>query len=261
MPHEKIYEVVRLLVAQGFGPASTSKALRLIGEAVRVDRVYVFENTTRAGGGELLMSQRYEWSAASATPQLDNPDLQGLSYRDNLPSWVAPLRAGEPVSGLVRAMSRAEQAILAPQDIQSILVCPVSFNGRWWGFVGFDDCQNRRDWSPSEVALLRGLSTALAAGLRHASTRQSLGDARGALREVIRQCERLATGPKPAERARAAPPPAVARVSDDGVAGRDREGLLVDAQGAPLAPSLTPAVRPESPGPHSAGLQGQREPW
>lgn len=205
--HEKIYEVSRLLVDQGFGPGPTSKALRLIGEAVRVDRVYVFENTTRPGTGQLLMNQRYEWSAASATPQINNPDLQGLSYHDNLPSWVAPLRAGEPMSGLVHAMARAEQAILAPQDIQSILVCPVSLNGRWWGFVGFDDCQNRRDWSPSEVTLLRGLSTALAAGLRHASTRLSLGDARDALHGVIRQCERLATGPRPAERARATTPP------------------------------------------------------
>jgi GAF domain-containing protein len=193
---ETVHEVSRLLFDQGFRPSTMGKALRLVGEAVRADRVYVFENGAQAGTGRLVMNQRFEWSASSAAPQLDNPELQNLPYAESVPSWVGPLRAGEHVTGLVRVMPRTEQALLASQEIQSILVCPVTLGGRWWGFVGFDDCRDQRDWSPPEIILLKGLSKALAGGLQHASTRRSLDGARESLRDVIRQCERLSAGPK-----------------------------------------------------------------
>lgn len=191
---EKVHEVSRLLFDRGFSPATMSKALRLVGEAVRADRVYVFENGTQPGTNRLVMNQRYEWSAGSAAPQIDNPELQGLVYAESLPGWVAPLRAGEHVTGIVRNMSRSEQAVLVPQEIQSILVCPVALGGRWWGFVGFDDCRDRRAWAPDEIILLKGLSKALAGGLQHATTRAALGGARESLRSVIRQCEGLSSG-------------------------------------------------------------------
>ncbi|MFN3286357.1 MAG: hypothetical protein ACK45F_08765, partial [bacterium] len=55
------------------------EALRLLGEAAGVSRVYVFENHVGADG-TLLTSQRYEWCAPGVEPQMDNPDLQDFPW-------------------------------------------------------------------------------------------------------------------------------------------------------------------------------------
>ena len=172
-------------------------ALATLGQAVAADRAYIFENHPDPVTSALLMSQRYEWCAAAALPQIANPALQNVSYDAWCPRWHATLAAGAAITGLVREFPESERAALEPQAIRSLLVLPIrieepfwgatgfdDFPSRrlpghrraFWGFIGFDDCHADRVWSPVEQNILR----TAAAALGHAYIRRRAEAARRA---------------------------------------------------------------------------------
>jgi two-component system sensor histidine kinase UhpB len=145
-----------LLLANPNHNVAIQAALRLLGEATGVDRVYVFENSNDAETGELLMSQKFEWCKEGIEPQIDNPLLQNLPYSH---PYAKPLfehiQNGKIYSGIVKNMSQPEREILEPQSIKSILIIPIYIGKNFWGFIGFDDCTYEREWSETEISVLK----------------------------------------------------------------------------------------------------------
>jgi diguanylate cyclase (GGDEF)-like protein/PAS domain S-box-containing protein len=136
-------------------------ALATLGRAVDADRVYVFENHDDPATGAPLMSQRYEWCADGAAPQIDNPELQNLTYEAFSWRWHHTLIAGQAIRGLVREFPETERVILEPQAIRSILVLPIHIDEHFWGFIGFDDCHTDRAWTQIEENILRTAAAAI----------------------------------------------------------------------------------------------------
>ncbi len=145
-----------LLLANPNHNTAIQEALRILGEATEVDRVYVFENSNAPETGELLMSQKFEWCREGIEPQIDNPLLQNLPYSH---PYAKPLfehiQSGKIYSGIVRTMSQPEREILEPQCIKSILIIPIYIGKNFWGFIGFDDCTYEREWSETEISVLK----------------------------------------------------------------------------------------------------------
>jgi GAF domain-containing protein len=178
----QLVEASRELLRSSFEAPALTRFLGLIGASVDADRAYVFEYEER--GGRVLIHQRYEWNSGTAEPQIDNPELQNVDATA-LPHWLEHFQRGAPYFGVVRELPRADQEILAPQDILSILVCPIRARTEVWGFVGFDDCRRERRWSSEEIRALSQASTALTAALRHRDLQTRLSTARDALQRVL----------------------------------------------------------------------------
>ena len=136
----------------------------MLGEAVGVDRVYLWRNHTR--NGELYCTQLYEWSG-NAEPLQNTEFTQDVSYNERFPEWKETLIKGNCVNDLVQNLSPETQSQLNPQGILSILLVPVFLNGEFWGFLGFDDCHNERVFSENAVLILRSASLLIANILLH----------------------------------------------------------------------------------------------
>jgi PAS domain S-box-containing protein len=131
------------------------EVLARLGKAATVSRVYIFENH-EAENGRLLTSLRFEWTVPGCASQQDEPAMQNLSLRaSGLGRWEEVLPAGGIVQGRAATFPFAERELLASQQILSLAVVPIFAEGRWWGFIGFDDCTHERDWSPATLAVLR----------------------------------------------------------------------------------------------------------
>ncbi|MCL2835097.1 MAG: ATP-binding protein, partial [Treponema sp.] len=131
----------------------------MMGEAVGVDRVYLWRNHTK--DGELYCTQLYEWSEG-AKPLQDSEYAVDVSYNEKCPEWKEMLIKGNCINDLVKNMSAQTQSQLGPQGVLSVLIVPVFLRNEFWGFFGFDDCHTERVFSKNAESILRSASLLIA---------------------------------------------------------------------------------------------------
>ncbi|MCL9769032.1 PAS domain S-box protein [Flavobacterium sp. HXWNR69] len=123
-----------------------------LGQNINVDRCYIFQNEIVEG--ELILNYEYEWCNKNTEPFIGNPELSGHNY-DTLPGLYIPLSQNLPVYGLVKDSSnRLFKEVMEMQNIKAYLFTPIFSDGFFWGWIGFDDCENERIWTEDVVSTL-----------------------------------------------------------------------------------------------------------
>uniref|UniRef100_A0A7C1JNL4 Circadian input-output histidine kinase CikA n=1 Tax=Caldilinea aerophila TaxID=133453 RepID=A0A7C1JNL4_9CHLR len=199
---QAVAEALSTLLAPKPLPETIRSALAILGQTLKVDRVYIFENSQDPVTGAYLTSQRFEWCSSLVTPQIDNPALQNVPYAEVVPRWYEALSRGKPIVGLVPTFPDEERAILEPQEIQSILVVPILVDDHFWGFIGFDDCHSERIWSASEESILTAAAAAIGGALMRDRMEQELQWSQQELAEALHRAEQLAVEAQAASRAK-----------------------------------------------------------
>ncbi|MDY7075518.1 MAG: PAS domain S-box protein [Chloroflexota bacterium] len=162
--------------------------LRHLGETAQVSRTYLFENHL-GSEGELLCSQRYEWCAPGVEPQIDNSDLQDFLYYSSGPGhWEDDLARGDIAIRSAADVLEIEQSLLKSQNIRSLLLIPIFVSAGWYGFIGFDICDEAREWQQVEIDLLRAAASDIASGIERERARrqaQALAEAAAAITATL----------------------------------------------------------------------------
>ncbi|MFO8100111.1 MAG: ATP-binding protein [Salinibacter sp.] len=171
--------------------AEIEEALGRVGAFVDVDRSYVFlydGDPEMEPLGEVTESNTHEWCAEGVTPEKDN--LQNIPCSE-VPWWTEQMCTKEPlvipsVADLPPAAA-VEQEILEAQDIQSLVVLPMTQGGRLAGFVGFDAVRTQVDWDEETITILRVLSDTIASALHRKKAGRRLQETRDFYRQVLDQ--------------------------------------------------------------------------
>ncbi|WP_456408965.1 PAS domain S-box protein [Caldithrix abyssi] len=150
-----------------------NETLKIVGEYAGVDRSYVFlfrENLQ-------IMDNTHEWCAPGIEPQIQN--LQGLPSK-LVPWWMKFLLRNEiihipQVSALPEEAS-SEKEILEEQDIQSLIVVPLTEGENLIGFIGFDSVRRAKFWAPEDINLLKIVSSVFVSSLIRKNAELSLAD-------------------------------------------------------------------------------------
>ena len=167
-----------LLTENDLGSA-INQALELLSAAADVDRAYVVE-IYKPGVGEHTASLRYEWSSDNINAKKDKSDLCSRYSYLEARRWIEMLSAGHLIKGLVRDFPESERKALQSQSIQSILAIPVSIEGRFWGFIGFDDCHSERVWSGIDVSILQAAAASIGGAIARKHVEDDLREAKDA---------------------------------------------------------------------------------
>lgn len=167
---DSVLEAIRFVSEELLETSSLDKAfdsiLKRLGEAIDISRAYIFENHA-ADDGVLLTSQRYEWAAPGVLPQMKNPDLQGFPYHvGGFSRWVEAMERGDTIQGHISGFPDSEKAVLGSQGIKSLVAVPIFVDNRWWGFIGFDDCANERNWAQSVIDALKAAAGAIGSAMQ-----------------------------------------------------------------------------------------------
>ena len=163
-------DCIGILAESGDLQDRLSQVLQRIRSVAKADRAYIFENEFHPDAG-LCMTQIAESCARDVESQFENPNLHRLPYGVNFSSLLSALHSRKPYSGIVSDMTVAEREMLEPQGIVSILILPVFAGNSLWGFIGFDDCRNPRQWRREDIQILTTLADAAGAAiLRHQTT-------------------------------------------------------------------------------------------
>ncbi len=131
-----------------------TEALNHLLEASDTSRVYIFENFEDPEDG-LCLRLTHEVCAPGVSSNLDDPVLQHGLYKQGFERWRKRLSQGKPILGFVDSFPESERVILEPQGILSILVLPLWVHGEWYGFIGFDDVEIKREWNEEDIRLLQ----------------------------------------------------------------------------------------------------------
>ena len=188
---DAILEAVRVAAECFLETASWEGSIEVVlarlGQAAEVSRVYIFENYL-GEDGRPWATQRYEWVASEVSVQIHNPLLKALPYRAaGFGRWEEVLGRGGLVYGHTRDFPESEQPELRAEDILSIVVVPIFVEGKWWGFVGFDECFVEREWSAAEIDALTAATSTLGAAVRRRQSEEALRESERLYRTVIEQ--------------------------------------------------------------------------
>ncbi|HSL87941.1 MAG TPA: PAS domain S-box protein [Ignavibacteriaceae bacterium] len=162
-----------LLVEKDFNIA-IKKTLAFLGESASVDRVYLFENKTEEKTGKHYMSQKYEWVANNVEAQINNPELQMLPYDPVFAEWYHVFLEGGFIWSLIKNLPEKQKRIMENEDILSILEVPIKIKNELWGFIGFDDCTTEREWTESEISVLKAAAASIGGAIEREKTNLEL---------------------------------------------------------------------------------------
>ncbi|MFQ5751851.1 MAG: PAS domain S-box protein, partial [bacterium] len=160
------------------------EAIKHLLKAVDVDRVYIFENFAYENDG-LCIRQTHEVCAPGVKPEIENPLLQHLPYKEGLTRWRNKLSTGEPLQGLVETFPQEEKEVLEPQGILSILALPINVGAKWFGFIGFDDVKNKRNWNDEDIRLLQTAAEMIGGYIEHQQAEEALQESEERFRNLV----------------------------------------------------------------------------
>ena len=138
------------------------ECLETLGRNMHVNRVYIWKNFTK--DGEVYCTQIHEW-CDGAEPQQGTEHAVNVKFAEVAPTWDKMLRANRCINAVVKDLPPEERPYLESQDIVSALVLPLFIRNEFWGFVGFDDCKNVRQFTETEENILQSGGLLIASAL------------------------------------------------------------------------------------------------
>ena len=148
-----------------------TKTLSDIGPMFDVDRAYMF----LIDYDKQTLSNTHEWCAPGVTPEQDN--LQDLPL-DAFEWSFREFSAGRSVIATDLADLPPEAAVeretLEAQSIKSVMLLPMLFEDKLYGFVGFDHVRSHRVWSGEEIEVVRIIVNAFARSMRRHELNEQL---------------------------------------------------------------------------------------
>lgn len=161
--------------------AAVNSIFEIVGRQFDVSRVYIFENSE----DDTYCTNTFEWCNEGIPPEIDN--LGHLSYEEDLKGHYLD---NFDANGIfycqdTQTLPGPEYAILAPQGVKSLLQCAINDNGRFRGYVGFDECRSNRLWTQEQVSALSFIAEILSTFLLKKRAQDRAEQSLDALREVL----------------------------------------------------------------------------
>ncbi len=174
--------------------AERNRMLEEVARAAEVNRAYAFRVDPPVALGdadaEWIVSQEFEWCDTRVSPQIDNPEMQGLNLkRIGLARMAEHFARGAAFHlDAPCQMTPAEHAFLSKQAIHALCVFPVLADGRCVGFFGFDICRAENDlplagWFPAVMDALAATANNYASALGQQARQAQLVSAVDALND------------------------------------------------------------------------------
>ncbi|MBS1665787.1 MAG: response regulator [Bacteroidetes bacterium] len=142
-----------------------SESLSILGNKALVNRAFLFRNHYDELKKTMVSSQTHEWTEDPADLRDSDPAIKNIPF-DSIKKIITPLKANQPFLSY-RDKEEDPQliAIYEKSKMVSSIAVPVFIKDKFWGFVGFDEFKNDRQWSDAEFSILRSYASSLSAAI------------------------------------------------------------------------------------------------
>ena len=142
------------------------ESIRVLGSTAMVSRAFIFQNHFDTGSQEWMTSQTHEWTENAGDYRQNHAYMRNILFA-NIKKIVEPLQDHQPfVSYKSKEEDQQLLGIMTRTGVMSSVALPIYLkNGTFWGFVGFDEMKEEREWYEAEFAILRSYASSLAAAI------------------------------------------------------------------------------------------------
>lgn len=152
-------------------PESLKMVAESLGKAVQADRCYIFESTFLPDSDQIYASLVTQWARF---PNLANEEEVSMISYTIFQGFYEALLKDEAYSKTRKVLKGHSLKYLEKRQIHSFICLPIYKDDTLWGFMGFDDCQQAREWDEQEIASLRLLTNGLSSVMSNAQLRSDL---------------------------------------------------------------------------------------
>lgn len=133
---------------------SINQMMELVGKTFDVSRVYIFEDNEDG----TICSNTFEWCSSGIEPEIDK--LKNVSYEEDLGGCYRDNFNDDNIFYChdVSTLISAQREILEMQGIKSMLQCAIMDEGKFKGYIGFDECRSNRFWTQEQIDALAFIS-------------------------------------------------------------------------------------------------------
>ena len=161
------------------------EALRVVGEAMQVDRVHVLQALV---GHVPPMALRYLWEVADIQTPLT--DIRGVEFPVAalepavFDTWLESLTHGKPVIAQSATSEGSIRLLFERIRTKSTIIMPIFVRNVYWGALSADACTTARDWNSSEIDTLRTFADIAGAFIQRTEAQHSLETSEARFRTV-----------------------------------------------------------------------------
>jgi PAS domain S-box-containing protein len=171
---QAVAEATHCLLINNELDSAIDESIVLLGKKAVVDRVYLFQNHFDSEKQEWLTSEIKEWNQDESNDRASEPTLQNIPF-GNIQKIIEPLKDNNSfVSYKNTETDEQLLGIFERQHVKSSLAVPIFLKDYFWGFVGFDELTEVREWAESEFSILRSYASSLAGAIERKEIEKEL---------------------------------------------------------------------------------------
>ena len=157
------------------------RSLRMIGETLRADRVYIFQYHFEKNSA----SMDFEWCGMGISPLIDELQKDSLdNRRESVEAHLCGKSVFIPSVAALPDESPFKKA-LEKQDVLSVLSVPLIIEDLFYGSVGIDSMEKETAYTKEDENLLREYSTALMSTLYRIIAQEKLVESEELLKRTL----------------------------------------------------------------------------
>lgn len=178
---QSIAKANNLLLTEKDFDKAVSETLRLLGESINVDRVYIGKNLPNDKDKYPYIKELFEWVKNSLDSQIETLQNDIVTYeRFEAIKLFGILSQGEILKYSAQATDKNNygtnkqlrdsevmnndiqnsESVFLDERIKRALIAPINANNSFWGFIGFDRF-SEIDWKESDESALINIATGL----------------------------------------------------------------------------------------------------
>ncbi|RYG03949.1 MAG: response regulator, partial [Chitinophagaceae bacterium] len=171
---QAIAEATHQLISNNNLEDAIGEAIQLLAIKMQVDSVNVYRNHIDERSDKPMSSQILHWGSAEGELVQNAEGYQNLSLEE-LGEIFTTLNKDEVYFNKTKDMQEGmARTHFETVGVKSIAVLPIFTLHRFWGFVGFGDMKDEREWTITEFSILQSFGSTLAAAIERKQMEQEL---------------------------------------------------------------------------------------
>jgi two-component system, sensor histidine kinase and response regulator len=156
-----LVEVERtLLTAVDIDSETCRKIIEPFGRVSGANRAYMF-GLVEYTGGSWHPGTHAEWTSGGAANRFDGIETATDPLSVFPSRWLNTMARGDYILAVRENLPEDERESLEKADVLSAICLPLLIHGEFFGFIGFEHCEQPHIWQPSEIDLLRAATSAV----------------------------------------------------------------------------------------------------